>query len=520
MNWDKFRAQQRIRKLLQSVPQSNISIDTFDENYFGRRRQERAYAQEQGTSPGQPILDLPYNRAVLTDGAHVYANLMNFGDILVYEDDETEASHRLALQFLHLHYAVCDELVRQFDVQRVDYHGGRMHAVVLTPVGPEKSRQRAIRAMAFAEALQRLTRIVSTQLSDGRLDATLRIGIDNGPAVGINSGRGQESDPLFLGNPANYAAKLAAGTVPGIFVSDRMRDELGESQLGSLKRQRLAPIEDSVRATYFTEADAEGHFSNANREIFASRDLRAAIAPEAVFRFHEKVPPLRSIAFRELMPSNSIRMPMVSVFADLDGFTDYVRNSIRTSNIPEMVSRIHVTRGELTRVLRDDFGGKKVRFVGDGLHGILATGGNDGIDPERSIELAVKCSAAMRSSLALCDEILGPSSLGIAIGMEFGTMPVSRIGHRGQMSVRCATGRASESGEVEQQRCLGHETALGERAYAVASGRVRSTFASGRVAENLFYEDALTLLDDTPQRAVPVATPRRREPRIRAHLKG
>ncbi|WP_262423146.1 hypothetical protein [Brevundimonas denitrificans] len=67
------------------------------------------------------LVDIPRNRAITTDAVHVYANLIDFNDVLIEAGRETEASHRRALEFLHAHYRGCDELIDEFEMQRVDF---------------------------------------------------------------------------------------------------------------------------------------------------------------------------------------------------------------------------------------------------------------------------------------------------------------------------------------------------------------------------------------------------------------
>jgi hypothetical protein len=85
----------------------------------------------------------------------VYVQLLDFGSAMLEQQRETEASHRRALTMLHLHYAACDSVAEEFDAQRVDYHGPRMHAVILTPTGAQNSGARAKRALEFADAVKR-----------------------------------------------------------------------------------------------------------------------------------------------------------------------------------------------------------------------------------------------------------------------------------------------------------------------------------------------------------------------------
>ena len=152
MAWDLTRSRSRIARFMTTVPQSAIDVRTFDQAYLAQRvRDVQARGKRLGFDEAT-IFAVPRNRAVLVDGVHVYAQLLDYHDQMQDQGRETEASHKRVLQFLHLHYSASDRIVEQFEAQRVDYHGPRLHAVLVTPVGDE--RQRVLRAVAFAVALK------------------------------------------------------------------------------------------------------------------------------------------------------------------------------------------------------------------------------------------------------------------------------------------------------------------------------------------------------------------------------
>lgn len=76
------------------------------------------------------------------------------------------------------------------------------------------------------------------------LEIQSRFGIDAGVCVAIDNGTPKEREPLFLGSPANHAAKLADASKPDIFVSDQVRFVLGNPGIGTLLETSL-PIETS-----------------------------------------------------------------------------------------------------------------------------------------------------------------------------------------------------------------------------------------------------------------------------------
>jgi class 3 adenylate cyclase len=204
------------------------------------------------------------------------------------------------------------------------------------------------------------------------------------------------------------------------------------------------------------------------------------VGTDATFSFHRHTPPLKTIDFSQLMPSKSIRMGLMSVFGDIDGFTKYVDECIAGNRIGEMVSNLHVIRSELAATLSDDYLGRKVRFIGDCIHGLIAEGTAYETDGSASVVAAVKAAGGMRSSFELCQEELdGIGQLGIAIGLEYGETPITRIGIRGDRSVRCSVSRAVSRSESLQSNCDGDQTALGPTALGLAPASVRRLFDEG-----------------------------------------
>ena len=131
MAWNEDRAEKRIREFMDSVPEGDIKVEDF-RTFVTEARMQKGIAAD--ASVRGALVDIPRNRAITTDAVHVYANLIDFNDVLTEAGRETEASHRRALEFLHAHYQGCDTLIGEFDMQRVDFHGSRLHAVVLASV--------------------------------------------------------------------------------------------------------------------------------------------------------------------------------------------------------------------------------------------------------------------------------------------------------------------------------------------------------------------------------------------------
>ncbi|WEK58850.1 MAG: adenylate/guanylate cyclase domain-containing protein [Candidatus Brevundimonas phytovorans] len=500
MTWSHNAAAERIERHRQNAPETDIKVSEFAEYMRSRRTLvETARAADAATS--EPLWFVPRNRAVTTHGAHIYANLLEYNTVLMEAGRETEASHERALQLLHLHYSACEHLLAAFDIERVDFHGSRLHAVVLTPEGRDREAERINKAIAFAAAFREMVAEGGRRYDD--LQTSVRIGIDSGPAVAVNSGRRSEPEPLFIGSPANHAAKLAAGDVPGIYLTPRAQAvRTGVAPLAASR------ISEEVERNILRGASGQApspfrrSFEDARSRFIEDQDAlvkaNGGVRP-AVFNFHYREPPLRSIRFQDHPPSNTIRLELASLFADIDGFTAYVDNAIATGGIARAVANLHVLRAEMADVLQLDFGGRKVRFIGDCLHGVLAVGTAREVDARETVRRATMAAAGIRSSFDLCKKSLtGIETLGIAIGIEYGPTPICRLGLRGEASIRCSSSKATCVSEARQGDCNGTETAIGDRAYREGGAMVQKLFGPEHTIRNLTYPSAVALLQGLP----------------------
>ncbi len=490
MSWTRQKSSARIQRFMQSVPSGAVSVKTFDAAALAVRQRSVTATKAATGRTEDLIFQVKPSEAILVDGVHIYAQLLDYQDKMLERERETEAAHGRVLGMLHLHYGACDALAERFEAQRVDFHGPRLHAVMIAPAGAAGEQSRVMRALAFADALKRTIETASQTIGNGEFATRVRIGIDSGMAVAVNSGRGSEPEPLFLGRPANYAAKLAEGADEGVFVSDRVRTITHLSPVGGSQERhvemgaQIKSLGSGPAGVGFTDAEV-GATVNGLKSLMAQS--YGVETPRFVFHRHE--PPLRSIDFGEVSASRTIRMELVSIFADLSGFTKYVDNCIRTRQVAEMVANLHVLRKELAATLREDFEGKKVRFIGDCLHGLLAEGTRYQTDGGATVKAAVHAAGGLRSSFELCQAYLpGIGDLGLAVGLEYGATPICRLGLRGERSVRCAVSKAVSGSEELQSGCEGTETAIGPKALALAPAAVRQLFDHESTAQGLDYE--------------------------------
>lgn len=167
-------------------------------------------------------------------------------------------------------------------------------------------------------------------------------------------------------------------------------------------------------------------------------------------------------------------------------------------NAEDVVRTLAVVREELDHVLTSDFEGRRIRFIGDCIHGLMCEGTAQTTDTVATISDAALCVGALRSSFELAlemlqEEAVETGSLGLAIGFEYGPTATTRLGMKGSRT-RCSVSRAVRASEKRQLVCDGTQSAIGEVAYKSASEGVRKLFGANRITSNLDYAEVVEAL--------------------------
>ena len=477
--WNKERAIQRIDAKIGALPLKDIEI--------------KDYVRDTDLS------GLSSTVAYRVDGVHLYADILNLKDMLHVTDVEGEMCHKRTLRFLNLHYRAVDRVIGRVDSILVDFHNQRLHTVFAKPYDDEAKRVH--RAVATGQLI--IDVLARTGEDADHPAAKVRIGIDTGNALAVNNGRRGHREPLFLGEPANHAAKRArGGTATGIYLTNKTRKAIGLKEVADVDTTPLSALE------------IETSRKEANLDVTADQivndwkeDLKNN--PIGAFEFKGHTPPFATLDIEELSVKNSRRQDAATVYADLDGFTAYVGSNIGTETGAKRVVRtLHVLRSELDAVLHEDFQGRKVRFIGDCIHGLLVEGTAQTTDIHETISNMTLCAGALRSSFdvalkRLKDNGTDASSLGLAVGFEYGPMNVTRLGMKGEL-IRSSVSRGVVTAEAEQSRCKGTQTAIGPVAYSKCSHGVHAIFGDMRIRTGLDYDTALNEMaakDDKAARA-------------------
>ena len=437
------------------------------------------------------LQNIPINCAYRVKGVHLYADIVNLDEML---GTEAETAHKRALRFLNQHYRAVHRILNRVEAIRVDFHNQRLHAVVAKPYDTEDGAEamRVHRAVAIAQLIIDVLRETGSE-EDKIEPAQVRVGIDTGTALAVNNGRAGYREPLFLGRPANHAAKRAGGGAEvGIFLTNDARKVIG---LPALNDEDGTPLS----AAQVAVSQKKANLGVSKDEIVEEWRQDLDDNPIGAFEFTRHSPPFRDLVIEDLTPANSRRQEAISCYADIDGFTAYVDRHIN-DNAEDVVRCFHVIRAEMDAVLSMDFGGRKIRFIGDCLHGVMAEGTAFTTEEEETVSAAVLCAGGLRSSFNLTRqklEVAGVAvdGLGLQIGLEYGMITVTRLGMKGDR-IRCSVSRSILASEAEQGRCAANDTAIGEAAYNAGTEAVRNLFGSSRIVSDLDYDVAVLELEN------------------------
>lgn len=435
------------------------------------------------------------NRAYRVDGVHVYIDILNLKEMLGITGEEGVTCHRRTLRFLNLHYRAVARILHEIDAIHVDFHNQRLHAVIVKPYGDEE--ERIHQGIALAQLIIDVLKLTFEEGDEKLPAAVVRAGIDSGVALAVNNGRRGHREPLFLGRPANLAAKRAGGgTKPGIFMTNSARGVIGLAAVSN---------EDAVALTAdeITASQDEAQLSPTVTSVLKAWRKDLQDNPIGKFEFSAHTPPFSTLDLELLTPRNSRRQDALSLYADIDGFTAYVDKNIDDDESAKDVVRVlHVLRSELHEVLTSDFQGVKVRFIGDCVHGALVEGTAASTDAEDTVKTALLCAGALRSSFDLAKVILEEEGiacdLGLAIGLEYGPLVLTRLGVKGDM-VRCCISRGVLASEKEQLRSTGKQTAIGAVAAAKGPVWVSEWFGDDRRLTGVTYAAVVSRIEKAKQ---------------------
>lgn len=411
-------------------------------------------------------------------GAHVYVTVSNFAR-LASEHAETEQYRRL-IQAVHVYQREVNRIVEdQSGVNGLAIHfqGQKLHALLYRPI--DNARVLASRATLLQLILRDFVREVFNPAFSNFDNFSVAGGADIGTVIGTRNGTNGDRELLFLGDPANYAAKIIAGN--GVLrVTKAVFDELPERlqdvciQIGDGSVYRLAPMSAADLDTIISDLGNESAALHVSWNRDASRKRVDADKAAVPLKEIEYATARELIDIDSLSVRNNKRVEAASLFADVSGFTKYIE-AANTPALQRAALRVfHAVRREMSCVIRDDYPGVRVQYQGDRVQAIYH------MPPDNvasAADDAVTAGAAIQSSLEVIRELLPEAAgLSMAVGVDHGTTLVTKLGTRGQRDRICMGETVDRAAECEET-AAGGEIAVTSAVYDALPEAVAGLFA-------------------------------------------
>ncbi len=412
-------------------------------------------------------------------GAHVYVDVPNFADLATVVEDGDE--YRRVIQAVHLYEREVARIVEDaliFDGVRVHFQGAKLHALFFRPI--DDPAKIATQAVLLLVVLRHFVRYLFNPEFPKLPNLKLSGGADLGDAIGTKNGQRGDRELLFLGAPANYAAKILTGT-SSIRITKAVFEVLSEDL-----QAYFSEVEDArYNVTVYelgsvTTAEMEELLESA--DIVWDRDASLKRLKDDKLTY-----PLNRIEYSDaevlididsLGITNNKRVVAASVFGDVSGFTAHIDKASTDEKRKKSLRLFHAIRKEMAAVVRKDFKGVRVQFQGDRVQAFfhLPQGQEQSI-ARRAVETAI----GLQSSMELVIKELLPEakSLGMAVGIDIGTTLVSKLGTHGHRDRICISDAVEEAARHEEGSA-GGEIAISESIYTQLEEEVQKLFKYNR----------------------------------------
>lgn len=427
MAWDYTRSEERIKKHLDTLGEITIEKLVRDADLDG-------------------LLSETNCREIY--GAHVYVQVTNLARLAsagYYAADD----YKRLIQGLHIYQREVSRIVERsdiFDAERIHFQGAKLHALVFRPI--DDGETLATRAVLLQLVMNDFVTAVFNPAFPHYDDFVIAGGADLGSAIGTRNGMRADRELLFLGAPANHAAKIIGSA--GQF---RLTARIYEALPAELQDLCAVVDDDTYQLSAVSQADLDAllvEYGVAwDREASAERvaaDKRAFPLSGINYSAAEVLIDLDSLSIHQ-----NKRVLAASLFGDVSGFTKYI-DAAETPEEQRAALRVfHAIRREMARVVKDDYNGLRVQYQGDRVQGLFHMPKDDAaaIVPE-----AIGAAVGLQSSMAYTlRAALTPDAddLTLAVGIDIGRTLVTKLGTRAHRDRICLGGAVEEAARCEER---------------------------------------------------------------------
>ncbi|GGG87417.1 adenylate/guanylate cyclase domain-containing protein [Edaphobacter dinghuensis] len=391
-------------------------------------------------------------------GAHVYLDIPNFADLATMTAEGED--YRRVIQALHIYEREVARIVEEeiFDGVRIHFQGAKLHALFFRPI--DDSEEIAARAVLLQAVVRYFVCCIFNPEFPKLPNLSVSGGAALGNAIGTKNGHRGDRELLFLGAPANYAAKIMTGT-DTLRITTDVYDALPES----LQDYFVALEDDRLGITVYDMGSISLEDLDALLQAYGVSWDRAASLQR--IKDDKANFPLNKIEYSDaevlidmdsLGIRNNKRVLAASVFGDVSGFTAYIDKAAEENNAKAALRVLHAIRKEMASIVKHDFGGIRVQFQGDRVQALfhLPQG-----DEKRIAARAVDTAVALQSAMELVVKKVLPeaSELGMAVGSSVGVTLVSKLGTHGNRD-RICIGDSVEDAATYQEGSAGGQIAI------------------------------------------------------------
>lgn len=401
------------------------------------------------------------------EGAHVYIELA--GVPKLFDDIGTLTERKRLMQAVHIFQREIDRILDAVGATHIHFQASRGHALAYLPINQiDEHAKSAVLAQLIADRFERVLRDAYPQF------ASLRVisGSDRGLAIGTRNGTAGDRELLFIGSPANQAAKLLPhGTARRL--TDNVYDNLAPSLAEQVTADDLGAYSLARPSTAEFEAILEEFEIDWSEEESRERvadDKRQFPLSEIEFSGAQV-----KIDFDDLSIRNSKSVLAATSYGDVSGFTAFVEAAENEQQQSEALQAFHVIRREQAQVIKTDYDAVRVQYQGDRVQGLTHLPEDDDTAIARSsVEMAIGLQSSFEGPLK--EALPQIADLGLAVGVGLGDTVATKLGPRGHRD-RICLGEAVSRAEQNEERVGKGEIGIDKATYDLLEDEMREKFA-------------------------------------------
>lgn len=401
------------------------------------------------------------------EGAHVYIELAGVPKLV--DDTDAPTEQKRLMQAIHISQRELDRILTAVGATRIHFQASRAHGLVYLPINDKTEHATmAVLAQLIADRFERVFRDAYPQFDSVRV----RSGSDRGLAIGTRNGTAGDRELLFIGSPANKAAKLLPegsarrltknilDFLPASLSEHVSADDFGNYALARPSADDFEALLDEFEIDW-SEEESRQRVADDKREFPLSEiELSGARV---------------KINFDDLSIRNSKKVLAASSYADVSGFTAFVEAAETDDEKSEALQAFHVIRREQAQVIKSDFDAVRVQYQGDRVQGLThLPEDDDQMIARDSVEMAVGLQSSFE--ITLKEALPQIADLGLAVGVGLGDTIATKLGPRGHRD-RICLGEAVSRAEHNEEHVGKQEIGIDRTTYDLLDEDKQSKFS-------------------------------------------